>query len=113
MELADEHSKRFKVQVNCPIESVDEIRLAIGDAGGGRIGKYSHCAFVSTGTGYFLPLEGADPAIGTVGEITQVQEAKIEFVCTEDTLKAIVAAIQEVHPYEEVPIEVHPLTHHL
>lgn len=101
--------KYFKVQVNCPIEAVDEVRLAIGEAGGGRIGKYSHCAFVTTGTGYFLPLEGADPAIGTVGEIAQVAEAKIEFVCFENTLKAVIAAIQKVHPYEEVPIEVHPL----
>lgn len=101
--------KYLKVHVFCPTNAADVVRLAIGDAGGGQLGKYSHCAFVSAGSGYFLPLEGAEPAIGAVGEISEVQEVKIEFVCMEEKLKGVIKAINAVHPYEKVPIEVHAL----
>lgn len=98
-----------KIQVFCPRAVVDQVRLAIGRAGGGEIGKYQYCAFVSEGQGYFLPTEGAHPAAGEVGKINQVPEAKIEFFCAKDKVSAVVAAIEAVHPYEEIPIEIFPL----
>ena len=51
-------SKIVKIQVFCPKKSADDIRLAIGKAGGGVIGNYTYCAFLSEGYGYFLPMGG-------------------------------------------------------
>ena len=49
-------------------------------AGAGQIGDYSHCSWSVTGTGQFLPHDGASPAIGTVGTVEQVAEDRVEVV---------------------------------
>ncbi|MDP2631341.1 MAG: hypothetical protein Q8P30_01060 [Candidatus Uhrbacteria bacterium] len=102
-------SKIVKIVTYCPKESTDDIRLAIGKAGGGIIGNYSYCAFLSEGHGYFLPMEGSNPTIGKQGEIEKVAEIKIEFVCEQDKAKSVIEAIKKAHPYEEVPIDVFQL----
>ena len=98
-----------KIQTYCPRDSADKVRLAIGEVGGGVIGNYTYCAFVSDGHGYFLPMEGSNPTIGEQGKIEKVAEVKIEFVCEEDKIKQVVEAIKGSHPYEEVPIEIYQL----
>ena len=102
-------SNHVKIQVNCPRESLDAVRLAIGKSGGGVIGNYAYCCFVSEGHGYFLPMDNAHPAVGSVGEINTVPEAKIEFICEKEKVSAVVAAIKSVHPYEEIPIDIVPM----
>ncbi|MFA4891125.1 MAG: hypothetical protein WC604_02105 [Candidatus Gracilibacteria bacterium] len=102
-------SRNVKIQVYVPLSHAKKVRLAIGDAGGGHVGKYSHCVFVTEGTGYFLPLKGANPHIGHVGKIQSVREAKIEFICTASKAAKIIKAIKRVHPYEEVALDVIPL----
>ena len=102
-------SKLVKIITYCPKKSAEAVRLAIGQAGGGKIGNYSNCAFLSAGEGYFLPLDGAHPALGKIGKIEKVKEIKIEFVCEEEKIKDVIAAIKSVHPYEEVVIEILPL----
>lgn len=96
----------YKVIVYVPVADADTLRKAIGDAGGGKIGAYSHCSFSSHGTGRFTPDEGAEPAIGKVGKPEEVEEERIEFVCETHCLDEVIAAIRKVHPYEEPAIEV-------
>ena len=102
-------SKIVKIQTYCPKDSTDNVRLAIGKAGGGVIGNYTYCAFLSEGYGYFLPMEGSNPTIGKQGEIEKVAEMKIEFVCEQGKIKNIIEAIKKAHPYEEVPIDIFQL----
>lgn len=99
-------NEKYKVVVIVPIANAEKIRQVIGDAGGGKIGNYSRCSFSSRGIGRFKPLEGAKPAIGEVGKLEEVEEERIEFVCEEGNLKAVLAAIHEAHPYEEPAIDV-------
>lgn len=99
-------SKIVKMQTFCPVEALEQVRLAIGDAGAGKMGNYSHCSFVSSGFGHFLPLTGANPAIGEVGKPETVEEYKIEFVCEIEKVNDVMSAIKRVHPYEEVPIDI-------
>ncbi len=101
--------KRYKVVVTVPVKAADTVRRAIGEAGGGRIGNYSFASFSVPGTGRFLPEKGADPAIGEIGKLAEVEEERIEFVCEEEKLKEVVAAIRRVHPYEEPAIDAWPL----
>ena len=46
---------------------VQQVKEALGNAGAGAIGNYSHCLFSSSGTGQFLPGEETDPYIGQSG----------------------------------------------
>ncbi len=99
-------SKIVKIQTFCPVDALEKVRTAIGDAGAGKMGNYSHCSFVSSGVGHFLPLTGANPAIGEVGKPETVEEYKIEFICEMNKINDVIAAIKKAHPYEEVPIDI-------
>jgi hypothetical protein len=84
-----------------PATHTDLVLAAIGDAGAGRIGNYSHCSFVSPGTGRFTPQAGAEPFLGDVGKPEKVAEDRIECVVEEPFLEGVVAALRAAHPYEE------------
>ncbi len=101
--------KKYKIVVFVPLDHADAVRQAIGEAGGGKLGNYSFCSFSTRGVGRFLPNEGARPAIGEVGKLEQVEEERIEVTCTEDVRDAVIAAIKNVHPYEEVAMDVYRL----
>ena len=51
----------YKLTVFVPAGYEDRVRQALGDAGLGVIGRYSHCAFASRGQGTYRPLSGAQP----------------------------------------------------
>lgn len=92
-----------------PESHADKLREAIGNAGAGKIGNYSHCTFTIKGTGRFKPEDGANPTIGSVGKMEEVAEDRIETVCTADKLQAVLKAIKDVHPYEEPATDVYPI----
>jgi len=83
--------------------------MAIGDAGLGKIGNYSHCSFVTEGKGYFKPNAQANPAIGETDKMEQVDEVAIEFVCLQEELQLLKEVLKQHHPYEEVAVDVFPL----
>ena len=58
-----------KIVVYVPLTHADAVREAIGQAGGGKLGKYSFCTFTTKGIGRFRPDEGANPHIGQVGVV--------------------------------------------
>ncbi len=92
-----------------PESHSEKLREAIGNAGAGMIGNYTHCTFTMKGIGRFKPVEGAHPTIGEVGKLEEVQEDRIETVCTGDKLQAILKAIKDNHPYEEPATDVYPI----
>ncbi|MEZ0338495.1 Nif3-like dinuclear metal center hexameric protein [Mycobacterium sp. pV006] len=89
-----------------PAENADAVRTAMFDAGAGRIGDYSHCSWSVPGTGQFLPHDGAQPAIGTVGTVEQVAEDRVEMVAPASRRAAVYAALRAGHPYEEPAFDV-------
>ncbi|WP_077618831.1 Nif3-like dinuclear metal center hexameric protein [Bacillus sinesaloumensis] len=101
--------KLKKLAVYVPRESANDVRAALGDAGAGFIGDYSHCTFNSSGTGTFLPREGTSPHIGEVGRLEEVDEIKIETVFPSGLQKRVVSAMLKAHPYEEVAFDIYPL----
>ena len=44
-----------------PTEHAEKLRQALGEAGAGRIGNYSHCSFSVEGVGRFLGNENSSP----------------------------------------------------
>ena len=102
-------SNNVKIVVFVPESHTDVVREAMGRAGAGKIGNYACCSFSSKGVGRFKPEDGAHPAIGEVGKLESVQEERIEFVCDRNLVKDVIAAIKNVHPYEEVALDIYPL----
>lgn len=95
-------SARFKLVVFVPLEATLRVAEAMWSAGAGRLGNYEEASFRTEGIGTFLPMEGAHPAIGAVGKREEVFENRLEVLVTEDRVKAVLAAMRESHPYEEV-----------
>ena len=92
-----------------PEEARDSTREAVFAAGGGRIGDYERCSWYTRGTGTFLAREGAEPAVGEVGEEERVDEYRVEVIVPEESLRAAVDALRGAHPYEEVAFDLIPL----
>ena len=99
----------YKIAVTVPENDADQLREAIGNAGGGKVGNYTHCSFSVKGTGRFLPVDGAHPAIRQVGQLEQVAEERIEITCDSKNVKAVITAIRKAHSYEEPAIDVYEL----
>ncbi|WP_096188374.1 Nif3-like dinuclear metal center hexameric protein [Evansella halocellulosilytica] len=101
--------KLKKVAVFVPKEQADDVREALGQAGAGHIGNYSHCSFNSEGTGAFKPGDGTDPFIGEQGKMEFVNEVKIESVYHASIEKQVLRAMVNAHPYEEVAYDVYEM----
>jgi len=87
--------------VYVPVDDADRLLDALAEAGAGAIGDYDRCAWTTTGTGTFRPLEGADPAIGEVGRVETVREERLEMVLPRRRRTAVLRALVDAHPYEE------------
>lgn len=90
-----------KLVVFVPLADAETVLDALAAAGAGRLGDYERCAWSTEGTGTFRPLPGAHPAIGTVGAVEQVPEARVEMVLPSRLRGQVVAALRAAHPYEE------------
>lgn len=102
-------STYVKVVVFVPDAHANQVREAIGEAGGGAIGNYSFTSFSTAGIGRFRPEPGSHPRMGTIGTINAVEEERIEFTTSRSLLPKVVKAIKAVHPYEELVIDVYSL----
>lgn len=97
----------LKFFVFCPDdkEIINRVIAAASSAGAGRIGNYSECAFITRGRGHWKSEEGAHPHIGKVGEVSEIDEVKIEMECENKVASVVVEAIKKVHPYESIVID--------
>lgn len=103
---ADPRAPLAKVVTFVPATDAATVREAMTAAGAGAIGDYDQCTFTSSGQGRFRPLQGADPAIGQVGDLEVVDELRIEAVCQLDVRDRVIAAMLQAHPYEEPAYDV-------
>lgn len=101
--------ERVKIVVYVPRGLTDALLDAMAAAGAGGIGNYRRCGFYADGTGTFQPLAGANPAIGTVGDVTSVSEVRLEMLTYPAQVDAVVAALRQAHPYEEPAYDLIPL----
>ena len=89
-----------------PADGAEALVDAMSGAGAGALGDYSRCAWSTTGTGTFLPGDGARPAVGRPGAVEHVVEARVEMVAPRVARGAVVAAMRGAHPYEEPAFDV-------
>lgn len=87
--------------VYIPETHVEAVKSALFAAGAGRYRNYDCCAWQVRGEGQFRALEGSQPFIGREGQVETVPEYRVEMICVEEHLDAVVAALRASHPYEE------------
>lgn len=97
---------RYKVVVFVPISYLEAVKAAMFRAGAGSQGDYQDCAWTVTGMGQFCPGDGANPFVGEIGQTEKVEEARLEVLVDALCLGAVITAMKEAHPYEEVAYDV-------
>ena len=100
---------KVKIVTFVPLENADAVRLALGNAGAGQVGEYSYCSYSVIGKGRFTPSVGANPHIGEKEVPEIVEEERIEVVCDRTNARAVISAMKQAHPYEEVAFDIYPL----
>ncbi|MBI3186991.1 MAG: NGG1p interacting factor NIF3 [Gammaproteobacteria bacterium] len=90
----------YKIGIFIPATHLEAVKMAMFAAGAGRIGHYDCCAWQTAGQGQFRPLQDSQPFIGQQGVIATVEEYRVEMVCEESLIRAVIAAMKRAHPYE-------------
>lgn len=88
----------------------EKVAEAMYAAGAGKIGNYDHVSFHTQGEGTFRPLSGANPVIGSVGEVEHVAEARLELVAPRYLRGELARAVRVAHPYEEPAFDILEIT---
>jgi len=104
-----EGPRSCKVVVFVPDKDLARVSDAMFDAGAGHIGEYSQCSFRLAGTGTFFGSDASNPTIGQKSRREDVSEWRLEVVCPESSVEAVVAAMRKAHSYEEPAYDVYPL----
>lgn len=105
--LAPKSGRLQKLEFFVPESSVSEVREAIFNAGGGRIGGYDGCSFNTKGLGTFTPGTDANPTVGEIGKMQTESEMRVEILVPDYISGAAISAMKKAHPYEEVAYYLH------
>jgi dinuclear metal center YbgI/SA1388 family protein len=108
--LAPKQNTLLKLYTFAPEAAAPRVRTALFEAGAGVISDYDRCSFNTSGTGTFRAGEGANPFVGKIGEEHHEAEVRIEVVLPASRESAVLAALKEAHPYEEVAYDLVALT---
>ncbi|PWG00784.1 Nif3-like dinuclear metal center hexameric protein [Levilactobacillus bambusae] len=95
--------------VHVPTIYADAIRLALVKAGTGETSSYTGGSYTSHGRSFFTLNEGANPAMGEVGEQNEVDEVAIEVRVSESQVTNVVDIINQVHPFDTPAYTLTPL----
>lgn len=106
---AERTSGHCKVVVFTPEADLTAVSNAMFQAGAGEIGEYSQCSFRLLGTGTFYGSEATNPTVGQKGNREEVSEWRLEVVCPEQRLEAVLEAMRTTHSYEEPAFDIYPL----
>ncbi|MFP7169712.1 Nif3-like dinuclear metal center hexameric protein [Terribacillus sp. 7520-G] len=98
-----------KLIVFVPKTHEQRVKDALHAGGAGNIGNYEKVSFVSQGSGYFQPMDDAQPFIGQAGVLEQVEEVRIEVLVPSEKVRQAVDAMIKAHPYEEVAYDIYPV----
>ena len=98
-----------KMHVFVPHAHASALMEAVFKAGAGHIGDYAECSFRTEGTGSFLAGPGTTPHVGVHGLRHDEPETRVEFIYPHWLEDAIMRAMREGHPYEEMACDIVPL----
>ena len=92
-----------------PESHLEIVKNSLFKKGAGKIGAYDSCSWECKGVGQFRPLESSNPYLGSENKLEQVEEYRVEMVCEDKNLKAVLEALIDSHPYETPAYSVYPI----
>ncbi len=95
----------LKLYTYVPHNEVENVKNALFAAGAGTIGNYRECSFSVKGEGTFTAGDDAEPYVGKTGVRHTEPETRLEVLLPVHQKNAVLKALQEAHPYEEVAYE--------
>ena len=95
-----------KLTTYIPKDYLEKVRKALFEAKAGNIGNYDHCSFTNIGEGTFKGNENSNPVLGKKGELQKEEEIQLTITFEQKNEAAILEALFENHPYEEVAYEI-------
>lgn len=95
-----------KLTTYIPKDYLEKVRQALFEAKAGNIGNYDHCSFTNIGEGTFKGNENSNPVLGKKGELQKEEEIQLTITFEQKNEAAILEALIENHPYEEVAYEI-------
>ncbi len=102
-------TRYLKLCVFTPCGYEAQVRSAICQAGAGEYNDYSNCTFSAQGYGTFMPKNEAQPFIGKINILEEVDEIKIESIVPENKVNDVLSALRLAHPYEEIAYDLFSL----
>jgi dinuclear metal center YbgI/SA1388 family protein len=99
----------YRSVVYVPKGDEEKVIAGLFASGLGKGDKYSCVSFRTPGTGTFRPHADADPVVGQRGELSQVDEFRLEVRIRERDLTKFRKVLAQVHPYEEVIYDLYPI----
>ena len=95
-----------KLTTYVPTKNAEELRNSLFSAGAGNIGNYDNCSFNTKGEGTYRGNENSNPTIGEKGKNHTENETKISVTFESKNEAAVLKALQNNHPYEEIAYEI-------
>lgn len=84
-----------------PTTHAEAVKNSMFAKGAGKIGNYCCCAWQVLGEGQFMPLSGSHAYLGELDKLEKVSEFKVEMICEDVHIDAVITALKQSHPYEE------------
>ncbi len=107
--LSPKKSLLKKLVTFVPGSYLEALRTALFGAGAGNIGNYDQCSFTLEGTGSFRGNEHSNPVLGEKGKLSLEKETRLELIFEGVHQGAILSALRQNHPYEEVAYDIYQL----
>ena len=107
--LQPKSNQLMKLVTFVPNDATSKVQQTLFDAGAGNIGNYSECSFLVNGEGSFKPNEMSNPFAGEKNKLEKVNENRLEVIFEAHKQHAVLHALKNAHPYEEVAYYLHCL----
>lgn len=95
-----------KLTVFVPQSHIEILTQSLHKAGAGHIGNYTDCSFTSKGIGSFKPNDKSNPHVGEKNILEKVKEYRLEVIFPMHIEQNLIAAMYQMHPYEEVAYDI-------
>ena len=91
----------FSLSYYIPADDHERVKQALFEKGAGKIGQYDQCCWEVKGNGQFCARQGSQPSIGQIDQLVQLEEFKVEMVCSDDKIRDVIQTLLKEHPYEQ------------
>lgn len=107
--LSPKENNLLKLVTYAPKDDSSAILNALFASGAGKIGNYSACSFSTEGFGTFKGNDKSKPTVGIAGVQHTESEMRMEVILKRHQKSAVLKALIQAHPYEEVAYEFYPI----